>query len=84
MNLKTTERKRFPEAGYLGIFELISCRGNRSVSRFVDKFDVCKYFPGYIRNKEIWDKYKNCNISNEHMNVLCNESLKHNKTVFDY
>lgn len=40
-------------ARYLGIFD-----ENSQYRMFVDKFDICKYFPGYLRNKEMWDYLK--------------------------
>ena len=27
--------------------------------QFIDKFDIAQYFPGYLRNKEMWDYCKN-------------------------
>jgi len=44
-------------ARYLGIFD-----ENSQNRIFVDKFDICKYFPGYIRNKEMWDFLKESKI----------------------
>lgn len=26
---------------------------NNIITKFIDRFDICKYFPGYLRNKEI-------------------------------
>ncbi len=31
---------------------------HNSYIKFIDKFDVAKYFPGYIKNKEMWDYCK--------------------------
>jgi len=42
-------------AKILGIFD-ISGKGSYSIVKFIDKFDICKYFPGYLRNREIWEK----------------------------
>lgn len=44
-------------AKILGIFD-IRGRGNNPTTKFVDRFNICKYFPGYLRNKEIWDKLR--------------------------
>lgn len=44
-------------ARYLGIFD-----ENTQNRMFVDKFDICKYFPGYIRNKDMWDFLKGSKI----------------------
>lgn len=84
LEMRMVERRRLFEAGYLGIFELVSSHGNKSIMKFVDKFDVCKYFPGYVRNKEIWNKYKNCNLSNSQINELCSGLYKNNKSLLDY
>ena len=45
------------KAKYLGIFDTYGNNQNNSITKFVDRFDICKYFPGYL-NKEIWDKLK--------------------------
>jgi len=47
----------------LGIFD-IRGMGTSSITRFVDIFDICKYFPGYIRNQEIWQMLKGLNLNN--------------------
>lgn len=41
----------------LGIFEMEN-RGSNSIAKFVDKFNVCEYFPGYLRNKFTWETLK--------------------------
>jgi hypothetical protein len=55
----STSRKHF--LSILGIFAN-SGMGQGSITRFVDIFDICKYFPGYIRNYEIWQKLKGLNL----------------------
>lgn len=49
-------------AKILGILDI---RGytNSSTTKFIDRFDICKYFPGYLRNKEIWDKLRGRNLN---------------------
>jgi len=44
----------------LGLFERNAINTNSSNFRvrFCDKYDIAKYFPGYIRNKEMWDYLK--------------------------
>ena len=44
-------------ASDLGIFNIVD-RSADVITMFLDKFDICKYFPGYIRNKEKWDYLK--------------------------
>lgn len=84
LNMKTTDRTRLSESTYLGIFELLSSHGNRSIMKFIDKFNVCQYFPGYIRNKEVWDRYKNCNLSNNHIDDLCKGIYKNTNILLNY
>jgi len=81
LNMKMVERRRLYEAGYLGIFELVNSGGNRSIMKFIDKFNICKYFPGYLKNKEVWDRYKNYNLSNNQMNDLCKGLYKNVKRL---
>ncbi len=45
------------DASFLGIFELEGDSYKSSV-RFFDKADVCKYFPGYLRYEDTWNKLK--------------------------
>lgn len=49
-------------ASTLGIFDAEGGSSNYSRTMFVDKFDICKLFPGYIRNKEVWDNLKGKNL----------------------
>lgn len=48
----------------LGIIEINYKKGKERIGNkniricFVDKFDILKYLPGYIRNKTIWDELK--------------------------
>lgn len=44
----------------LGIFEQNDFNGNdRNANiQFIDKFNIAQYFPGYIRNKQLWDYCK--------------------------
>lgn len=54
---KTKQRARF-----LGIFDVDGV-SHSVITIFIDRFDICKYFPSYLRNKEIWDKLKGCNLN---------------------
>ncbi|MDD2702346.1 MAG: hypothetical protein PHH36_14075 [Sideroxydans sp.] len=42
---------------YIGIFETVGIAAG-SRTRFVDRFDICQYFPGYIRTKDKWNRIK--------------------------
>jgi len=68
----------------LGIFEDAGTYGHSNLIKFVDKFDICKYFPGYIRNKKQWDGYKDNNLTHSTFTMIANGSLKQNKTMMDY
>lgn len=74
---------KFPST-ILGIFEVVGSHKHANLIKFVDKFDICKYFPGYIKNKEQWNSYKGNNLTHETFTSITNGSLKYNKTLMDY
>ncbi len=43
-------------AKILGIFDIKGI--NNATIKFVDRFDICKYFPAYLRSKDIWSKLR--------------------------
>ncbi len=47
--------KRF--ARNIGIFKIYGL-GNGSKTEFKDEFNICQYFPGYLRRSEFWSKLK--------------------------
>lgn len=49
-------------AKILGIFDTYG-KGSYVITRFIDKFDICRYFPGYLRNREIWEKLRRFNLN---------------------
>lgn len=59
--------KRMTESKYsariLGIFDTYGINRDSGITKFIDRFDVCKYFPGYLRNKETWNKLKGHNLN---------------------
>ncbi len=59
-NLSCTCNKRIIYGVTLGLFEQNEFIGMHKNARikFVNKFDVAQYFPGYLRNKELWDYCK--------------------------
>ncbi len=67
-----------------GIFEVVGIHKQANLIKFVDKFDICKYFPGYLRNKEQWESYRNSNLTHETFTMITNGSLKFNKTMLDF
>jgi len=51
---------------YMKVLGLIETKDTGKVGYmriFVDKFDIAQYFPGYLRNKELWDDLRNRYIS---------------------
>lgn len=48
-------------ASLLGIFDIEGVTKN-AITRFVDRTNICQYFPGYMRNKEKWDYLKESNM----------------------
>jgi len=79
LDMNYGERHGKQYASYLGIFD-IDGRGN---IRFTDRFDVCKYFPGYLRNKDIWDNLKGHNINSRQFESIASKKIDMNKGV-DY
>lgn len=47
----------------LGIVEFYGGNQFTSLTKFLDKFGICKYFPGYLRNKDIWEMLKGRNLN---------------------
>jgi len=77
----------------LGLFDQNEFHGfnNNARIQFVDKFDIAQYFPGYIRNKEMWDycKKKQRVFTIPEFNNIINgtfnyEFLKKQSTMLDY
>ncbi len=61
--LKSSKNSAKQSGKFLGIFDV---RGFTKdvITKFIDIFDICKYFPGYLRNKETWNKLKGLNLNN--------------------
>ena len=68
----------------IGIFDNLGTYGHGYLTKFVDRFDICKYFPGYIRNKKQWESYRDTNINHSTFTSIVNGSLKFSKTLMDY
>lgn len=67
-----SQAKNFASA--LGIFDVRGGTSNKSKTMFVDKFDICKFFPSYIRNKEFWDSLKSKTFNPSQFSILCEDS----------
>lgn len=57
LGLKNYNKNAKRDASMLGIFD-VEGRVLNAITRFTDRSNVCQYIPGYIRNKETWDKLK--------------------------
>lgn len=62
IDIRTFKDFRKHTAKVLGIFDT-SGKGSYVITRFVDRFDICKHFPGYLRNKEIWGKSRRFSLN---------------------
>ena len=82
------------EGVILGIFHQNDYNGNNKYARiqFIDKFNVAQYFPGYLRNKEMWDycKTKDRVFTMSEFNGIISGTFnyefikKQSKTLIDY
>lgn len=70
------------DASILGIFDM-NGSGDNSITSFVDRFDLCKYFPGYLRNKDTWDKLRGHNLYHRQFENIVMKKTDINKGV-DY
>ena len=85
MNTNNPNDKLF--ATRLGIFETIGnySYGSRGYHmKFVDKFDICKYFPGYLRQERHWLTYKGNEMDGRTFSNMCGGMYKNAATLFDY
>ncbi len=70
------------DASFLGIFELEG-DSYRAMSKFVDKPDICKHFPGYLRKKDTWDKLRGHNLTSRQLENIVRKKTDINKGI-DY
>ncbi len=84
LDMDSTNRHDKYHATVLGIFEVIghSCHGN--TIKFTDKFDICKYFPGYLRQEKKWNFYRGNSIAANTFTDIINGVYKNNKSLMDY
>lgn len=71
----------------VGIFEIVGNCGNGNYvnhMKFVDKFDICKYFPGYLRQEKHWLTYKGNEMDGRTFSNMCRGFYKNTATIFDY
>jgi hypothetical protein len=43
---------------------------HRVKTTFLDKYNICSYFPGYLRNKKIWENLKGSALNRFEFNQL--------------
>jgi len=75
----------------LGLFErnVINTNSSNFRVKFYDKYDIAKYFPGYLRNKEMWDYLKTRWLGrNEFYGIVTGsfqyKLIKNQSTMTDY
>lgn len=66
----------------LGIFDTEGYT-QRCITRFIDRFDVCKYFQGFLRNEEIWSKLRSHGLNNRQFGNII-ENANNGITINDY
>ncbi len=66
-----------PIKSYMSILGIFDVEGsdNNTTTRFVDRSNICQYFPGYIRNKETWDKLKNHSLNSRQFESIVNNGI---------
>jgi len=83
LDMKNDDRNTKYSLNFIGIIETLE-NSRKSQIKFVDKFDICKYFPGYVRREKLWLIYKNQEMSNDMFNQLCIGRFLNHKTIFEY
>ncbi len=71
----------------IGVFEIIGnhASGQRGHHmKFVDKFDICKYFPGYLRREKHWLTYKGNELDGKTVSNMCGGMYRNSSTLFDF
>jgi hypothetical protein len=58
----------------LGLFRIIGATSG-SAAVFEDKFAIARYFPGYIRNSELWNSLKDKSIMHSTLKNLINNEI---------
>ncbi len=88
MNNSNCSDRRY--AIFMGIFEIIgnyasgNCGNNM---KFIDKFNVAQYFPGYLRREEHWLTYKGREMDGDTVSRMCAGAYKNaptSKSLSDY
>jgi len=62
-------------ASILGVFDLEGGSSSNAITRFVDRSNVRQYFPGYLRNKEVWDKLKGHSLNPRQFERIVNNGI---------
>lgn len=57
LGLKSCDRRSKSRMSVLGVFAIEGSTTN-AITRFVNRSNICQYIPGYMKNKETWEKLK--------------------------
>lgn len=74
LGLKNYQQYAKSYASALGIFDVEGGASN-AITRFVNRFNVCQYFPGYLRNKAIWDRLKGHSINSRQFESIVKNGI---------
>ncbi len=69
---------------YLGIFKVNGDRGNANTIQFIDKFNICQFFPGYVRHREEWNSIREMAFSDRGLRDYFYIKIHQLKTLRDY
>ncbi len=82
MNSSCTKASK-SNAERLNIVEMRTGRDSRT--KFVDRFNICQYFPGYLRNKDNWNRIKDSHFTdNQLREVFFTFKSRKQKSMFEY
>ena len=84
---RKTQKKNYSDntrlyAKILGIFDTHGYT-HKCITRFVDRFDICKYFPGYLRNEKVWSKLRGHGLNNRQLENIA-KNINNGITIDDY
>lgn len=81
-NRKISAVKYKQYASLLGIFD-VEGSGNKFITTFIDRFNICRYIPGYVKNKNIWVRLTGHGLSyRQFENII--KSTNNGITIDDY
>lgn len=63
LKIKKLNKRSKSLAKFIGIFYMEG-KKDSAITRLVDRFDICQYFPGYLRNVDTWNNLKGHGLNN--------------------